>query len=131
VEIQQNIFIGGNMGYGTMLRSIRVGKEMSLRDLSLRTDIDVAYLSRIERETINPPQNEELLDSINSALELDEKLSEQLRDQSALDNKRLPSDIALNFSTLKGFPIFLRTVSNKKITAEQLEKLTDFINERY
>ena len=50
------------MGYGATLRSIRLEKEMNLRDLALRTDIDIAYLSRVERETINPPQDEQLLD---------------------------------------------------------------------
>lgn len=119
------------MGYGTMLRSVRIEKEMSLRELSLRTDIDVAYLSRVERETINPPQNEELIDSINSALEIDEKLSLSLKDQASIDNKKIPSDIATNLSLVEGFPLFLRTVSNKKIDSEKLKKLTEFINERY
>jgi len=50
------------MGYGEMLRSKRIEREMTLRDLSSRTDIDVAYISRVERETINPPQDEELLE---------------------------------------------------------------------
>lgn len=119
------------MGYGKMLRSIRLEKEMTLRELSVRSDIDVAYLSRVERETCNPPQDEELLDSINFALNIDPKTSQVLKDQSAFDNKRFPSDVANSISKIEGFPLFLRTVSNKKLDPEKLKQLTEFINERY
>lgn len=119
------------MGYGNLIRSLRVEKEMTLRELSIRTDIDVAYLSRVERETCNPPQDEELLDSINVALNLDSETSLSLKDQSATDNKRYPADVAASVSRIEGFPLFLRTVSNKKLSTKQLKELTDFINERF
>lgn len=114
-----------------MIRDIRVKKEMSLRDLALNSDIDVAYLSRVERETINPPQSEELIDAISLALELSGELAQKLKDQAFLDNEKYPPDIAQNLQQVEGFPLFLRTVSNKKIDAEKLKELTDFINERY
>ena len=119
------------MAYGNMLRELRVEKEMTLRELSIRTDIDTAYLSRVERETIKPPQDEELLDSINSALELEKEHSQKMKDQAALDNDKFPSDIAKEVQNVAGFPLFLRTVSNKKLTTEKLKELIDFINERY
>ena len=54
-----------------------------------------------------------------------------MRDQSALDNKRFPKDVATGVAQISGFPLFLRTVSNKNLTPEKLKELTDFINENY
>jgi transcriptional regulator with XRE-family HTH domain len=119
------------MGYGEMLRSKRIEREMTLRDLSSRTDIDVAYISRVERETINPPQDEELLEAINGALNLPGQQSQEMKDQAAVDNRRFPADVARNMAKTAGFPLFLRTVSNKNLTPEKLKELSDFINERY
>jgi transcriptional regulator with XRE-family HTH domain len=119
------------MGYGNMLRQKRVEKEMTLRELSLRTDIDVAYLSRVERENIQPPQDEELLDSINVSLSLGADEAQKMKDQSAIDNRRMPKELADQAQKIDGFPLFLRTVSNKKLTNEKLKELTNFINERY
>lgn len=95
------------MAYGAKLRSIRLSKEMNLRDLALRTDIDIAYLSRVERETMNPPQDEELLDSINSALELSSTEARSMKDLAAVDNKRMPKDVAQGVAKISGFPLFL------------------------
>lgn len=114
-----------------MLRQLRIEREMTLRELSIGTDIDSAYLSRVERETIQPPQDEELLDSINEALKLSPEESQRLKDQSAIDNKKMPADLAAQAQRVDGFPLFLRTVSNKKLTNEKLKELTEFINERY
>lgn len=119
------------MGYGSKIRQIRVEKEMTLRELSTRSDIDNAYLSRVERETIKPPQDVELLDAINSALELEENQAQELKDQAAVDNEKFPTDIANQINKVDGFPLFLRTVSNKKLTNEELQELIKFINERY
>lgn len=118
------------MAYGSMLRQLRIEKEMTLRELSLRTDLDTAYLSRIERETIKPPQAVELLDSINQALELDAAKSQTMKDQAAIDNEKFPEDIAEKVH-LDGFPLFLRTVANKRLTADKLKELIKFINEQY
>lgn len=115
------------MGYGEMLRIIRVAKEMTLRELSARTDVDIAYISRVERETIPPPQNEEILDSINLALELDNTKSQEMKDQAAIDNKMIPMDVA----TIKGVPLLLRTVANKKPNEDQMRKIIAIINEEY
>lgn len=118
------------MAYGNRLRQIRIDKEMTLRELSLRTDLDTAYLSRIERETIKPPQAIDILDSINAALDLDQLQSIELKDLAALDNQKFPDDIAEQVH-LEGFPVLLRTVANKRLNGDKLKELIKFINEQY
>lgn len=115
------------MGYGEMLRLSRVGKKMTLRELSAKADVDIAYISRIERETIKPPQGEEVLDSLHIALELDAEKAEEMKNQAAIDNKRIPEAVV----GLKGIPLLLRSVAAKKPTEEQIRRIIDIINEEY
>jgi len=119
------------MKYGEMLRNLRVEKEITLRELASNSDIDVAYLSRVERCTIPPPQKDELLDAINDAIDATEAEGRALKDQAAVDNKVFPPDIADKIGKMEGIPLLLRTVANKKLTAEEIRKVTDFINSRY
>lgn len=119
------------MKYGVMLRDLRVRKEMTLRELALNSDIDVAYLSRVERGTIPPPQKEELLDAINEALGVTKQEAQQLRDQAAIDNKQFPKDIAEDLDKMVGIPLLLRTVANKKLSADEIKEVTSYINKEY
>ena len=119
------------MKYGEMLRTIRTEKAITLRELASNSDIDAAYLSRIERCTIPPPQKAELLNAINEAISATPEESIALKDQSAIDNKQFPQDIAENIKEMVGIPLLLRTMANKKMTEEQIRKVTAFINERY
>lgn len=119
------------MGYGEMLRTKRLEKDMTLRDLAANSDIDVAYLSRVERESCAPPQKQELLDAIHEALGLSTAEARILLDQAALDNKSIPNDIAEKVKHIEGIPMLLRTVANKKLSAEQIKKIAKFINDRF
>lgn len=119
------------MLYGEMLRNIRLEREITLRELALKSDIDVGYLSRVERGTIPPPQKEELLDAINEALELRKEEARKLKDQAALDNKQFPKDVAQNLDKVVGIPMLLRTVANKKLSADEIKKVTEYINKQF
>ena len=114
-----------------MLRTKRVEKQITLRDLSFRTDIDVAYLSRVERETIAPPSKEDLLESINEALELSSEEGKTLIDQASMDNEKFPKDIAGAVKEMVGIPLLLRSMANKKLNEDQIRKITSFINDNY
>ena len=119
------------MRYGELLRETRVERDITLRELSRRSDIDVAYLSRIERVTIPPPQKDELLDAINEALGLTAGEAKKMKDQAAMDNSQLPKDIKQDFKGAVGIPMLLRTVANKKLTSEEIQDLIRHINEQY
>ena len=119
------------MKYGEMVRELRLRKEITLRELALNSDIDVAYLSRVERGTIPPPQKEELLEAINEALGATKQEAQQLNDQAAIDNRLFPKDIAENLEKLAGIPLLLRTVANKKLTPDEIREVTQYINKEY
>ena len=117
--------------FGELLRKLRAEKGITLRELSDNSDIDVSYLSRVERGSIPPPQKEELLASIIQGIQATNYEAQQLRDQAAIDNEKFPKDVAGRMKEMVGVPLLLRSVANKKLTAEQLKKISDHINENY
>lgn len=119
------------MKYGNLLRSTRVSKEITLRELAKVTDIDVAYLSRVERGTIPPPQKQELLQSINDGLKLTVDEALMFNDFASLDNKQFPKDIEKNITNNVGIPMLLRTVANKKLSPDKIKEISDYINKEY
>jgi hypothetical protein len=54
-----------------------------------------------------------------------------LKDLAALDNKQLPADLAKKSDALRGVPMLLRTVSNKRLTPDQIRQVTQYIRENY
>jgi transcriptional regulator with XRE-family HTH domain len=119
------------MNFGELLRTYRLKKEITLREFANMTEIDSAYLSRVERGTISPPQKEQLLTAIIEALELTKEEAQILRDQAATENKAFPEDVAEKVKQVPGIPMLLRTVANKKLTPEEMERIIKYINSQY
>lgn len=117
--------------FGGMLRERRKELRLGLREFALRADVDAGNLSKIERGKLNPPQMPEIIDRICLALEYDtdSQEAETLRDQAAAENGRVPEEILSDASVLSRMPVLLRTVHNKQLSPEQLDKLIEMIRE--
>ena len=117
--------------FGIMLRERRKELRLGLREFALRADIDAGNLSKIERGKLNPPQTRQMLDRICLALEYDtgSQEAEALRDQAAAENGRVPEEILSNEDVMSKMPVLLRTVHNKQLSPEQLDKLIEMIKE--
>lgn len=117
--------------FGSMLRDRRKELRLGLREFALRADVDAGNLSKIERGKLGPPQTREILDRICLALEYDMASPEAqaLRDQAAAENGRVPEEILSNEEVLSRMPVLLRTVHNKQLSPEQLDKLIELIKE--
>ena len=55
--------------------------------------------------------------------------AEALRDQAAAENGRVPEEILSDANVLSRMPVLLRTVHNKQLSPEQLDKLIEMIRE--
>jgi transcriptional regulator with XRE-family HTH domain len=116
------------MKFGEFVRLKRLELELSLRKLANITGIDVAYLSRIEGGT-NPPQKEDILDKLIGALKLGKNDAQKLKDLAAIQNNEIPGDIKIKTENYEAIPVLLRTISNKKLSPEQIIELAKRINE--
>jgi transcriptional regulator with XRE-family HTH domain len=117
--------------FGEMLRSRRKELRLGLREFALRAGMDPGNLSKIERGRLGAPQGDEVLDRICLALEydLDSEEAQALKDRAIVEAGRIPADVLDDEEVLDRLPVLLRTVRNKKLDPEQLDRLIEMIKE--
>lgn len=119
------------MIFGEYLKLLRSEKEISLRTLAKQIDMDAGNLSKMERGVINPPQNEEIINKFTTALKLDDNQRKKLIDLASSSNGEYPMDIKEDLVDYTAIPILLRTISNKRLSEDEILNLTEKINEEY
>lgn len=76
------------MSFGSILKDLRVTRNMSLRDLSSKLKVDHAYVSRLENGMVFP--SEKVIREVS-------KLFDVSREELELSAGRLPKDVAQHF----------------------------------
>jgi transcriptional regulator with XRE-family HTH domain len=117
--------------FGEMLKARRKELRLGLREFALRADMDPGNLSKIERAKLGAPQGEDVLNRICLALEMDlgSQEAQALRDKALVEAGRIPSEVMEDEEVLERLPVLLRTVRNKKLDSEQLDRLIEMIKE--
>lgn len=116
--------------FGTLLRNRRAELRLSLRDFALRAEMDAANVSRLERGKSAPPQDDEILERMVRALEWDSSdEAVHFKDVAAVQNGRLPADLAESESLKSALPLLLRTVGNHQLEDGAIEKLIQMIKD--
>lgn len=114
--------------FGSILKELRIQKDLSLRDTCKLTQYDPSNWSKIERGLISPPSNEKVLRKWAKVLGLDNKQDIQsFIDRAVLAQGMIPEDILSNDDVVKYLPAFFRTLRNKKPTKEEIDKLIELI----
>lgn len=114
--------------FGELLQARRAELRLSLRDCAERAEMDPGNLSRIERGRATPPQDADVLARLIAAVELTGTArGQELMDVAATQNGRIPRDILSNEEVMSALPVLLRTVNNKQLDKEHIEKLVDMI----
>ncbi len=115
--------------FGELIRSRREELRLGLRDFALRAEMDAGNLSKLERGRLNPPQDRAALDRICFALQWDPAGAdaEKARDLAAVENGRIPNDLLEDDAVIAKLPLLLRTVHNRQLDADEVEKLIDII----
>ncbi len=115
--------------FGTLIRSLRYIKRVGLRDFCFACNVDASNWSKVERGTLPPPQDRDLLENIAYVLELAENSKEhqQLFDYAAIDAGKIPPYVLEDAELVKRLPIFFRMASGKKPTEKDLEKIAKIL----
>ena len=120
--------------FGSCLKSLRLGRNLGLREFARLVGMDVGNLSRIERSIAPPPRSLDQLRRIAEALgalEGSEQWS-RLLDLSREDQPdRLAPDVAEYAAKHRLVPLLMRTVANKKLDDKDLLELARKIEENY
>jgi transcriptional regulator with XRE-family HTH domain len=120
--------------FGVYLRERRLKAGYGLRSFAEAIDMQPSNLSNIEHGRAAPPQDLVMLERIADTLGLPEGSGERthLFDLAVAHKEgTLPADVARFAARTRGIPVLLRTIENKRLTREELTKLTDYINERF
>ncbi|MBN2290660.1 MAG: helix-turn-helix transcriptional regulator [Candidatus Glassbacteria bacterium] len=115
--------------FGELFKELRLKKGFTLREYCRESNLDPAYISRLERGKIPPPNNEKKLAEFALSLGLARE-SEEWRNfisVALVSAGRIPDDILSDEEVLKHVPVFLRTLKGEKLTEEQLDSLLEII----
>ena len=117
--------------FGERLRKRRKELRFGLREFALEAGMDPGNLSKIERGRLGAPQSSEVLERLCRALKWEPGSNEAqaLMDLAAADTGRIPTDILDDPEVMVRMPLLLRTVHNKQLSPEQLDRLIEMIKE--
>ena len=119
------------MTFGEQVRGRREELRLGLREFALRVGMDPGNLSKIERGRLSAPQSEELLNRICRALEwdLDSEDASALKDLALSETGQIPKDVLADEVVMSKMPLLLRTVRNKQLKEEELDRLIELIRD--
>jgi transcriptional regulator with XRE-family HTH domain len=120
---------GGREMFGEFVKERRIARDITLRKFCQALDWDASNWSKVERDLLSPPQDEEKLKRIADMIGIEQGSDEwqAMKDLSRLGAQMLPDDIAADRRIVNALPLFFRTVRSDKPTAEELDRLIELI----
>ena len=118
--------------FGTFIKELRAKQRLGLREFCLTHGHDPSNWSKIEREVLPPPRDEETLRKWAKQLSIKQGSDDWLKffDYAAVDAGRIPDRVLKDEELLAKLPLFFRTLSGHKPTEEELDNLIKLLRER-
>lgn len=115
--------------FGEFFRELRLKRGYTLREYCRNFNQDPAFISRMERGKISPPQNQNKLEELAQSLGLKRDSEEwgHFLSLALVSAGRIPEEIMSDEEALRHVPVFLRTLRGEKLSEEQLDALFDVI----
>jgi len=115
--------------FGEYIKSLRISKQITLRDFCKKADLDPSNWSKIERGISPPPKSTLVLTSIAHALNISDKSEEYntLYDLAAISH--IPKELVTDKEIFEKLPVFFRTARGDSPNRKELEKLFKLIKE--
>jgi transcriptional regulator with XRE-family HTH domain len=115
--------------FGDFIKQIRTRRRLGLREFCLENGYDPSNWSKMEREVLPPPRDEETLRTWAKQLGLEHGSADWLKffDYAAVDSGRIPDYVLKDEKLVAQLPVFFRTISGQKPSREDLEKLVELI----
>ena len=115
--------------FGSILKELRIKKELGLREVCQIINYDPSNWSKIERGKIPPPSDEKVLRRWAKSLGLsgNERKIQEFIDKAKVTQGTIPQDILSKSNAVEYLPAFFRTLRNKKLTKEEIDRLMELI----
>ena len=113
--------------FGEYLRSLRLQREVSLREFCRRAGVDPGNASKTERGLLPPPNDLVTLERYASALGVNKGGDEWhlLVDLAAADQGIIPKDLLSDKEVVALLPAVFRTLRGGKPSEEEIDRLVD------
>jgi transcriptional regulator with XRE-family HTH domain len=113
--------------FGGFIKQIRERQRLGLREFCLANGHDPSNWSKIEREVLAPPRDEEILGTWARQLGLKQGSDDWLKffDYAAVDCGRIPDYILKDEKLVAQLPVVFRTISGQKSSGGDFEKLVE------
>ena len=111
--------------FGDLFKLKRIEKGLTLREFCRINGFDPGNVSKIERGLFQPPQSREMLSKYAAALGIEEGSEDWLAfcDLAIISAGKIPEDMVTNEELMNALPVLFRTVRDKTLGDEGLEKL--------
>jgi transcriptional regulator with XRE-family HTH domain len=118
--------------FGTFIKELRAQQRLGLREFCLTHGHDPSNWSKIEREVLSPPRDEETLRKWAKQLGLKEGTDDwhKFHDYAAVDAGRISDHVMQDEELLAKLPAFFRTISGNRPSRTELENLVKLLRER-
>jgi transcriptional regulator with XRE-family HTH domain len=115
--------------FGKFIKELRARQRLGLREFCLEQGHDPSNWSKIEREVLQPPRDEETLRTWAKQMGLNPGTDDWLKffEYAAVDAGRIPDHIVDDKKLAAHLPAFFRTLSGQKPSREDLDKLLGII----
>jgi transcriptional regulator with XRE-family HTH domain len=118
--------------FGTFIKELRARQRLGLREFCLEHGHDPSNWSKVEREALQPPRDEETLRNWARQLGLKPGADDwhKFFDYAAVDAGRIPDHVLKDEELMAKLPVFFRTISGNKPSRAELENLIKLLRER-
>jgi len=115
--------------FGDLFKLKRIERGLTLREFCRINGFDPGNVSKIERGLFKPPQSKEMLSKYAAALGIEEGSEDWLAfcDMAIISAGKIPEDIVTNEELMNALPVLFRTVRDKTLDDEGMEKLINSI----
>ena len=110
--------------FGSLFKKFRTGSGLTLRKYCEKHELDAAQISRIERGLLPAPKDKFKLEFYAKSLGLKEGTKDwkKFLELASMSNKSILTGLK-SPALIDKLPVFLRTLDNKNLSEEKLEKL--------
>lgn len=118
-----------NQAFGEFFRKKRLDLGLTLRKFCELYNFDPGNISRLERNILPPTLDDEKLAGYATALKIKRDSEEWVlfHDFAHTAKGKIPNDIKNDKEVLDMLPAFFRTMRNRKVDRQKLEKLIELL----
>ena len=115
--------------FGDYFKELRIKKGLTLRQFCEKYEFDPGNISKLERGLFPAPHSEEKMEDYAKALGVKKGSDEWIEffDLAAVSNKDLGMTRLKNEQLIEKLPVLFRTLDNKELTEEKLDKILELI----